>query len=137
MVRNARLIISGIISLMLSSTPPPVKLYKMFFLLKNTPTFYTIHISVIESSFVETVLDIVRGPDPYYYYAAIAGLYISSNAKMVLAIKDSRFDSNGCTWNDGSDDCNHYTSIYAAVIESNNVYEHNQFLCEKTNFSNN
>ena len=77
------------------------------------------NISVIESSFVGTVLDIVRGSDPYYYYAAIAGLYISSNAKMVLAIKDSRFDSNGCTWNDGSDDCNHYTSIYAAVIESN------------------
>ena len=61
-----------------------------------------------------------------------AGLHITSNAQMLLAINDCRFDASGCTWN-VSENCKFYIDVYGAVINSS--YNVADISIKNTNFS--
>ena len=61
-----------------------------------------------------------------------AGLHITSNAQMFLAINNCGFDATGCTWN-VSESCKFYIDVYGAVINSS--YNVSNISIKNTNFS--
>ena len=88
------------------------------------------NVLIKESNFVANVFDF----DYSSHDDLCAGLYISSNAQVVFTINNSRFDGNGCTRNESDNFC----PYFGAIVHSNNdAFEHDQYLFENTNFSNN
>ena len=79
------------------------------------------NISIIDTYFMEIPID---DADDFL----CAGLNISANAPIVLAVNNSRFD--GCGWN------LLYGCISAIIDLTNYVFGYNQLLFENTNFSN-
>ena len=91
-------------------------------------------ILITETNFLANFFDLAIADSANYDFFC-AGLYISSNAQIVLTMNNSKFDSNGCMLNMSEV---YICPAYGAVINSsNNVSEFNQFLFENTNFSNN
>ena len=87
------------------------------------------NVVITESSFQATVCNFsVDTSDGYI----CPGLYISYSAQIVLAINSSMFDNDHI---DRSETLYNYFGVVIDSLTSNNVFEHNHFLFENTNFS--
>ena len=89
------------------------------------------NISITETKFMSNVFDFVFADNVSVNNIFCAGIYILSNAQIVVAIKNSTFDSNGWILNELSD----YFYLYSTVIYSSS--DISEFLLKNTNFSNN
>ena len=89
------------------------------------------NISITETKFMSNVFDFVFADNVSVNNIFYAGIYILSNAQIVVAMKNSTFDGNGWILNELSD----YFYLYSTVIYSSS--DISEFLLKNTNFSNN
>ena len=88
------------------------------------------NILITETNFVGNIFDFVDSG----FVDLCAGVYISSDVQIFLAVRHTRFDGNGCTRFASKHDCTYFSVVIKA---SNNVSESHHFLFESTYFFNN